>query len=269
MHEATLVRNYFNVESFYEALDRILSKEHDFEGESHNFWEIVYVDDGEVEVTEEGNVYNLSEGDMIFHAPMEFHRIKSYANTTPNLFNLSFWSNGDYPQELLSGIFHLDGVERKEFLAICENARQLIEGEIENKFFGQEVADRLTTFMLRLSRTYQSQQKKIPTERVRTYRRLVEIMHEEVFNNISIAQVAEKMFISVSYVKVLFNRYAGVSPKNYYTNLQVNEAAKMLAEGKSVREIAEQMSFSTPSYFSVFFKKHMGMTPKQYKNMKK
>lgn len=264
-----VITNDFAIEQFLLSVNRVLSKDHDYEGESHDFWEIVYVDDGELEVTEDGNVYNLGEGDIIFHAPMEFHRLRSYGGTAPNVTNLSFGAMGEYPPELLSGVFHLDESGRKEFLQISRCVREWMESQEEGSFYGKEIASRLISFMFRLSRTYLPQPKKISAERVHTYKRLVEIMNEEVYSNISISELAERMFMSVSYVKVLFSRYAGVSPKAYYTNLRLNEAKKLLAEGKNVYEIAERMNFSTPGYFSVFFKKHTGMTPKYYKNRMK
>ena len=38
-----------------------------FEGESHDFWEMVYVDKGSVCITRDGEEIILSQGDVIFH----------------------------------------------------------------------------------------------------------------------------------------------------------------------------------------------------------
>ena len=45
-----------------------------FSGEMHNFWELVYVVSGRVMATSEEKVFSLSEGQLIFHKPMEFHQ---------------------------------------------------------------------------------------------------------------------------------------------------------------------------------------------------
>ena len=63
-----------------------------FEGESHNFWEMVYVDKGNVLVTSNETPVELSQGDIIFHKPNEFHSIKAL-NSSPNFFVISFVSN--------------------------------------------------------------------------------------------------------------------------------------------------------------------------------
>ncbi len=266
MSKRKVVQRRFRIDSFFQSIERRFVQEYTFSGETHDFWEIVFVSDGEVEVVEDGNVYRMSEGDIVFHAPWEFHRIKSVKGT-PHVFNLSFWSSGTFPERLLDGVFRLDGMEKKEITSLCRNAIVFLGNEKKEKYFGQEIADGLTSFMLRVSREHEAEQKMEDSSKDLAYRRLIGAMSEEVYNNISVADLAEKTFMSVSYVKVLFNRYAGISPKSYYTNLQMSEAARMIAEGMAVKEIAEKMNFSSPNYFSVFFKKHMNMTPKQFKQI--
>ena len=63
-----------------------------YPGEQHDFWELVYVDKGRVEVCGGDRVSILEQGDVIFHAPNEFHAIKAY-ESAPNFFVLSFVCN--------------------------------------------------------------------------------------------------------------------------------------------------------------------------------
>lgn len=48
-----------------------------FQGESHDFWELLYVDKGEVSVRAENEWLTLHAGDIIFHRPNEFHAFES------------------------------------------------------------------------------------------------------------------------------------------------------------------------------------------------
>ena len=41
-----------------------------FPGETHNFWECLYVQKGEVCVSADERVYNLTDGEIIFHKPL-------------------------------------------------------------------------------------------------------------------------------------------------------------------------------------------------------
>ena len=60
-----------------------------FEGESHDFWEMVYVDGGRVRVRSGEEECELTQGDVIFHAPNEFHSIRAL-DSSPNFFVISF-----------------------------------------------------------------------------------------------------------------------------------------------------------------------------------
>ena len=51
-------------------------KNFEFKGESHNFWEFLYVDKGTVAVRADDTWTTLKTGDIIFHQPNEFHAIK-------------------------------------------------------------------------------------------------------------------------------------------------------------------------------------------------
>ena len=41
-----------------------------FPGESHNFWECVYIIKGEACISGNERVYNLAQGSIIFHKPL-------------------------------------------------------------------------------------------------------------------------------------------------------------------------------------------------------
>ena len=77
MHTLIDANRLFTVDGFYTAFRLDRDGSFVFTGESHDFWEIVFITAGAAEITEDENVYLLGENQMILHAPMEFHRIKS------------------------------------------------------------------------------------------------------------------------------------------------------------------------------------------------
>ena len=65
------------------AIDSIITihyfeymKDFVFHGESHDFWEFLYVDQGSVIVQAGENHFRMEAGDIIFHEPNEFHAIQ-------------------------------------------------------------------------------------------------------------------------------------------------------------------------------------------------
>ena len=61
-----------------------------FPGESHDFWEFLYVDKGSLFVTAGSTRRELSQGELIFHAPGEFHALEANGSVAPNLVVVSF-----------------------------------------------------------------------------------------------------------------------------------------------------------------------------------
>ena len=90
-------------------------------------------------------------------------------------------------------------------------------------------------------------------------------MQESVSSNLTLEELAAKNNVSISYLKLLFKKYAGVSPKGYYTRLRLHHAAELLEKGIPISEISDRMSFSSPNYFSEFFKRNTGLSPSEFK----
>lgn len=237
-----------------------------YPGESHNFTEIGYVLEGAVEMVSGENVYIMSEGDIIFHRPMVFHKLKTYGRSSLRLLNLSFLHCGIIQDVIYNGVYSLEVDERRNFEEIFDLARDFMRNENADDIDGQEVSERLSSFIIRLCKRKSGNDNLSPEHGAMIFRKLVSFMNDNIERDISIAELAESCHISISYVKQLFAKYSDVSPKNYFLHLRASLAAKMISSGMSVCETAERMGFSSPNYFSLFFKKQHGVTPRDYKN---
>ena len=101
------------------------------------------------------------------------------------------------------------------------------------------------------------------------YKCIVDTMKRTVNDNLSLEDIAALNHVSVSYVKKLFQRYAGIGAKEYYSTLRYNEVIRLCESGAPIAEIAERLNFSSPEYLSLFFKKRMGVPPGRWRNTKK
>lgn len=262
------IQRAFQIEEVGFYFDRVFSKAHDFKGERHDFVEIVYVDTGSVCVVENENVYRLGGGDMVLHGPMEFHRIKSDAQTAPHVYNLSVTVSGKLPQRLFDGVYHLNPEQREQFARCLCLARKLLEEKCQQTYLDQRLSAALTVFLLGLCEEEPVDGTPAADGSALMYRRLVRDMQQAVCMNLSLEDLARRNFISVSYVKKLFRIYADVTPKQFYDALRIREATMLLKKGYAVAYIAEKMGFSSANFFAMFFKKHMGVTPSSYRKMR-
>ena len=79
------------------SLDKIITiyyfefaSDYVFQGEKHDFWELLYVDKGEVEIMADTEGYRLEQGDIVFHKPNEFHSVWANGTIAPNIVVISF-----------------------------------------------------------------------------------------------------------------------------------------------------------------------------------
>ena len=73
----TPINPVINVTAFYTVHYFNYGRKFSFEGESHNFWELVYVDRGEATIVADDKQHILRQGEAYFHKPNQFHNIKT------------------------------------------------------------------------------------------------------------------------------------------------------------------------------------------------
>lgn len=252
---------YFDIISFHSAYDYKWDNGFIFTGESHDFWEAVFVASGKAQITENTNIYNLTENEMIFHAPREFHSIKSAENTPTNVLIISFSIEGMPPQNLSEGPFYLSHEEMHSYKQVFSKVYNFYNNENNDIYDGLECANLLSQFLIKLNQNKSSRNSLICSQTAKVYNNIVATMTEHVYDNCTLEDIAKKCNISVSYIKLLFKQFLGVSPKRYYAELRCNEAIRLLKIGLSGAEISDKMCFSSQGYFSTFLKKYTGLPP--------
>ncbi len=266
-HYVKYVDKHFDITALFTAYKFDWDDKYSYVGECHVPWEIVFVKNGLVECTEDERVYTLKKNDIIIHAPLEFHTIRSIKSSTSVLI-LSFLANGELPGELSNGIFALNDKYRNEFMEIFDSTYAFLNEGPKNAYSGQGIVNRLSSFLIRLGSKTPEEQLSLSKSAVE-YRRIASAMADNICENLSLVEFAKMCNVSISYVKLLFQKYAAISPMNYYANLRVQYAMTLLESGMTVNKISEIMNFSSPNYFSIFFKKHTGEMPSKYRSRSK
>ena len=258
------VKYPFHITCFRSLNDHILDADFFFLGESHNFWEFTCVLEGEFEVVKDGKIHLLKPGNLIACPPMVFHssRISGEGGRT---LNFSFEHTGKVPEKFNDGVFFLSPAETDEVKNIFLRLQQAYCGESTNYLQGAEAANAMAAFLIRLSQSHSLQSKTIKSRSGDMYRRLVETMKATVRENLTVQQIAARNAISVSTMKELFRKYAGISPKRYYADMRGVEALRLLEAGVEIGEITELLNYSSPNYFSSSFKRQFGIPPGKYR----
>ena len=272
--------------AFYSALDYRWERATVFHGESHPYYELVYVARGTAQVTEEERVYTLTDGMLILHAPMEFHRIRTEA--AAHIFVLCFSADTEPPAPLTDGVFVLTEAMRDELPRLFAQIRRFYytvrptgvaqdacgdfpdvappEDVLPTPYFGEECALALASFLTALCGRVRVGDTQGLTADAKEYRAIAAYMRERADEPLSLEDIAGEFHTSVSRIKKLFARHAGMGAKQYYLRLRLERCYEHLQNPMlTEREIAERMQFSSAAYFSLFFKSKTGMTPSEYR----
>ena len=87
---------------------------------------------------------------------------------------------------------------------------------------------------------------------------------EHYDENITVEELADLSFTSVSSIEKIFRRCFGVSPVTYRNILRINHSKLLLMSGFSVSAAAVKVGFQDYYYFCKTFKKHTGISPGEF-----
>lgn len=94
----------------------------------------------------------------------------------------------------------------------------------------------------------------------------VDFIDNYYYKNLSLEEMAQKVFLNPSYFLRLFKKCFKMTPNAYLTTKRLNEACRLLARTSvSIREIAESTGFCNQFYFSKVFKGYFHKTPLEYR----
>lgn len=251
-----------NITSFHFSLDRVFGKGYDFAGESHPFYEIVYVLGGLAGITAGEKFYTLSAGQCIMHEPDEFHRIRAEQESEPHVINLSF--HADFLSVPSEGrIFEPDDELREEFLEIAAGVREGLHNSDVPLLAAQRV--RLERWLLLAFQN--GHEDGVSTHSgALCYSEIVRLMDEHISENLQAGDIAKMSRMSLSKLKKIFSNYAGMGVARYFTEMKMRRAAELLRSGARVGETAAALGYADQNYFNTVFRRVMGVPPGKYRS---
>ncbi len=275
---ASNVRIQITIDQFYSFFEVHRDENFHFPGETHNFWECVYVLDGMICVSGDERVYSLSKGEIIFHKPLELHKYFVNCASGADLFIFSFSLEGPSADVLKNKVFCLSDAQQQLVISMLNYARsqrkKLIIPEqsmIEHTYllpFNRipTYSQTLTTYVhqLILSLIGDGNSTSVSTAPDSLiFSNAVNYMNNQLSAQPSISDIAAFCNISEATLKRIFDKYAGISIHKYFLKLKINAATELLKSGSQVTEVAEQLGFSSQAYFSAAFKRETGINPSE------
>ena len=271
MYDFCSIPKLVKIDKLFTFIVREADRKFYFFGESHPFWEMVYVRQGSVGITADERVYTLKEGEMIFHKPMEFHRIWSQDGTSPKYCVFSFTAEGSALKMLEDAAIKCTGEMQtlvEEIVSMRDDAFVMKKEWIIEKVKNNEKAFLCVSNLERLLCLASISGEKLDVNGEKDsvlFGRAVSYLNENISDKVSVDELAGACFVSTSTIKKVFAKYVACGVNEFFTIMKVNLARKMLGRGMSVSRVSESLGFSNQFYFSSVFKKMTGTTPSKYK----
>ncbi len=258
--------------------------DYSFTGESHDFWEILYVDKGEVYVTADQEEKLLKKGQMIFHRPGEFHNVRATGKDAPNIVIISFECNGEAMKFFESRVSSAGDNERVLMARIVEMAGAAFDTPLDDPLaqkldrretvpFGAEqiIAISLEYMLIELIRRGENGAAARPTSLIRErsqnefLARVQQYLEANIQRRLTLSDICRDNLVGRSYLQKVFREKTGGGAMEYFGNLKIKKAKEMIREGShNFTEIAAMLGYNSIHYFSRHFKKVTGMTPSEY-----
>ena len=257
--------------------------------ESHDFWEMVYAEKGDLISTSDEKDTLLKEGEVIFYKPGVSHSHSADGKKAPNVFIISFECKNEairyfedkimaIDKSLLGFIFSIIEESKRTFnLPHSDPSLKKMELNANPPLGGQQVIKNyLELLLIELMRSeaekksssavflMQDQYDEIISDM------LIKYMNDHIEESITIDDLCADLHYNRSYIYRQFKKTTGSSIMSYFNKMKINRAKELLRDTKmSISDISEKLSFDDANYFSKVFKKYVGYTPSSYRKIKR
>ncbi|MFA6714780.1 MAG: AraC family transcriptional regulator [Victivallaceae bacterium] len=225
---------------------------------SHYFFEQLYILQGEAEVRTTKFREKFNAGQIILICPDTGHSVINCGSESLSLIYIGFSLNTSHIKKNLPEILlpELPEAERKTASILQKNT-------IENYKKGTPP---LTDLLQAITGSLRMLERFSPDISDFHINGLVDeacrYINEHIDRNLSVRQLAGKLYLSPEYFGEIFKTEIGITLKQYHNAARMRMAFELLSRKQmNISQISEKLGFSAPEYFSRQFKKYFGISP--------
>ena len=253
--------------------------------EAHDFWELVYVEKGEVVCVFDGREEALREGEVIFYKPGLIHAHRAEGRYAPNIFVICFECKNEAIRFFEDRRMAVGKNGRRFLVSLLEEGHRTFDLPgfdpglkkmtlLQTPTLGgqQLIKNYLELFLISLMRDEAEKDSSeavfLPQEQFDEMisDRVIAYMKEHVTEDLSVSDICSVLHYNKSYIFRQFKKTTGSTMMVYLKQLKVQKAKELLRKTDlAVAEIADALAFESANYFSKIFKKYVGQTPSAYR----
>ena len=272
----TPINPVINVTAFYTVHYFNYGRKFSFEGESHNFWELVYVDRGEATIVADDKQHILRQGEAYFHKPNQFHNIKTTGFASSIIVTFSLSGNASFFEDkkvtLSPGEQAILGNIVSEFsLAFSDKPDEIYMRALHYRDdapvgAAQMMKCYLETLLISLMRDGRNYRPVVkPETDAELTVRVKGILSEKLYGSVTLDEISKRLFFSKTCIGTHFKADVGCSVISYFNKMKTDEAKRLIATGQySLSQVATMLGYGSAQYFTRIFKKITHYTPSEW-----
>lgn len=236
-------------------------------GHSHDFYELNFIEKGELTPKYGDKTYILKENQIFIGEPNVFHSNSSLVNSETIYHCFHFLSPLSVPSSI-AYTYELNLNESRIMNVIIDDFKN---SYISNGSFSKNNPIYDTTTKLLSVLIYKLQHRHVKNNLNNSnkdaviYNNAVNFMKNNTDKFLTIEDIAHNCGVCQTTVKKIFSKYENIGISTYFMNLKISEAMRLLQIGMSVYNVSKKLGFSSQAYFSSCFKKKVGISPLKYK----
>ena len=237
-----------------EVPDQSLFKRH-----IHNDYEIFYFCEGDADYIVGSAVYHMNRRDLLIIKPGDYHYLRLRSNAPYERFIINFTEQElQLPEGTVqeSGMFHIarDSLIHRFFETWTESKNVQAHGELE-EFVRSGIS------MLLLLLRHQLQQQILPEEENPVLKQILLYIDLHPEEAITAEQLAERFYVSTSWIVHIFRRYLGISLMQYIRKKRILYAQSLIQTGLAPTEVAVRCRYESYATFYRQYKAVLGYAP--------
>ncbi|MBO5239929.1 MAG: helix-turn-helix domain-containing protein [Clostridia bacterium] len=223
----------------------------------------------------DGKVYDVKANDLFVINQFEAHKVsralkEKFVRYSLHVHPTFLYSNSTHDINLAECFYNEQKISRISlFPNEAEDLKKLFLALLEDYGYGDELYKKIraTEILLTVNRLFSlHNESEAQTVRHRALQLAIDYINAHYNEDLTLEIIAKCAYISVNQLCRLFNQYCSTTVTKYLISKRITEAKKLLADGKSVTEVAFACGFNDYANFIRTFKNAVGISPGKYKN---
>lgn len=259
----------------------------------HHLFELLYCWDGEVTQSAGDHEFTLHAGDLLLLKPGIKHHTYNHSAQPYSFFNLHF----NIDDKELRGLLTANAYEHMNMAVVQQTRLPVYLQEIEavvqtelqssdnqgwngnlvslhltglNKLWFQSLILSIIKEVVVLINSSKPAKSEVERHRstlhVDVAHAIETLLQDKIYTKGAIADIAKKQNLSRSQCYKIFTQVYGMSPRQYLTQIKLNQAKQLLLKSELTMEaISTELGFASMSHFSRQFRRWTGVSPNQYR----